>query len=96
MTTLEEATDDLMSSVGGNTGNLAFRSGLSRHLVNPVHLPWDTPVDVIRAAGDVIVLPLANQLGPHTDLGREAQKIHDIDMPVVAVGLGAQAVGTNA
>lgn len=46
----------------------------------------------VRAAGDVLVVPLANQLGAHTDLGDWANWFTDYGLPVIGIGLGAQAL----
>jgi hypothetical protein len=82
----------LLSATGGNTGNLAFQFAISNHLAGPVPtLSWDAPAKQIRDAGDILVLPLANQLGAHTDLSRLAARLDEINLPVVGVGLGAQA-----
>lgn len=81
----------LIAETGGNTGNLAFRFAVSSHVRNHVHLGWGATVEQIRAAGDIVVLPLANQLGAHTDLGRQADKLQAVGLPVVGIGLGAQA-----
>nr|WP_256476194.1 polysaccharide pyruvyl transferase family protein [Siccirubricoccus soli] len=45
----------------------------------------------IRGAGDIIVLPLANQLGRHMKLGGAAERLQAIDLPIIGIGLGAQA-----
>ena len=82
---------ELLAETGGNTGNLAFRFAVVTHLTNHVILPWDSPVKMIRDAGDVVVLPLANQLGAHTNLGEQGEKLLEIGLPVVGIGLGAQA-----
>jgi hypothetical protein len=76
---------------GGNTGNMAFRYGVARSLLDTSFLPMGAPPETIRRAGDVAVLPLANQLGAHTNLGASAQRLRDIDLPVLALGLGGQA-----
>jgi hypothetical protein len=82
----------LFGETGGNTGNLAFQYAVASHLSgNVAMLPWETPAAEVRAAGDVIVLPLANQLGRHTDLGFNAGRLEEFALPVIGVGLGAQA-----
>jgi hypothetical protein len=81
----------LLAGTGGNTGNLAFRYAIASHIVGPVFLNWGTPPREIRAAGDIVVLPLANQLGSHTDLSSQADHLAEVGLPVVALGLGAQA-----
>jgi hypothetical protein len=82
----------LLAATGGNTGNLAFQYAIANHLAGSVRiLSLDAPVHEVRAAGDIVVLPLANQLGNHTDLGDLASRLEEINLPVVGIGLGAQA-----
>lgn len=87
----QKDTDTLFDETGGNTGNLAFRYGLASHTRDPLFSHWGAPVEQVRAAADVLLLPLANQLGPHTDLGNLADRIEAFGLPVVGIGLGAQA-----
>jgi hypothetical protein len=81
----------IFERTGGNTGNLAFRYGVARSLVAPTFLPLGAAPNVIERAGDVIVLPLANQLGKHTKLDSAYGRLSKIDLPVLGLGLGAQA-----
>ena len=39
----------------------------------------------------MVVIACANQLGPHTDLGRTADNLDKAGLPILALGLGAQA-----
>ena len=84
-------TSTLFDETGGNTGNLAFRYGLASHTKGVVFSQWNTPVSEVRAAADILLLPLANQLGAHTDLGSLADRIEAFGLPLVGIGLGAQA-----
>ncbi len=88
-------TRSLFDESGGNTGNLAFRYGLATHTEDVVLAHWDDPVEQVRELGDVLLLPLANQLGPHTDLGHLADRIEAFGLPVVGIGLGAQAASAD-
>src|ERR1700728_3615219 len=81
----------LFDETGGNTGNLAFMYAVAQQVPSARILHWGPPIQEIRAAGDVIVLALANQLGKHTDLGKAAARLQEINLPVVGLGLGAQA-----
>ena len=82
----------LFDESGGNSGNLAFQYAIASHLRgNVTLLPWGASPDQVRSAGDIIVLPLANQLGSHTDLGSAATRLQEINLPVLGIGLGAQA-----
>ena len=85
----------LFDETGGNTGNLAFRYGLASHTKDVLFSHWNAPAADIRAAADILLLPLANQLGAHTDLGHLADRIEAIGLPVVGIGLGAQAVSSD-
>jgi hypothetical protein len=91
----QKDTTTLFDETGGNTGNLAFRYGLASHTKGVVFSHWDAPVEELRAAADVLLLPLANQLGPHTDLGHLADRIEAFGLPVVGIGLGAQAASKD-
>ena len=78
--------------LGGNTGNIAFVNAIDLHLERRGSLvPWATDPKVLRDIADVIVLCCANQLGPHVDLGEHAWVLEKAQLPVLAVGLGAQA-----
>ncbi len=86
----------LLAETGGNTGNLAFMFAVSRHVPQGRTVHWDMPVRDIRAAGDIVVLALANQLGKHTDLDRAAGRLEELGLPVIGLGLGAQAPSMGA
>jgi hypothetical protein len=84
--------DALYKGVGHNNGNLAFVYAIASHISNPIRwLPWHSSVETLRKTADIIVIPCANQLGKHTDLGGLARTLSEAGLPVVAIGLGAQA-----
>jgi hypothetical protein len=85
----------LFDDTGGNAGNLAFMYAVANHVRGARVMHWGAPVQEIRAAGDLIVLALANQLGSHTDLGSAATLLEEFNLPVVGLGLGAQAASTG-
>jgi hypothetical protein len=88
-------TKNLFDESGGNTGNMAFRYALASHVKAVRFSHWHAPVQEVRDAVDLILLPLANQLGKHTDLGAVAQRIQAYGLPVVGIGLGAQATSSE-
>ncbi|NYS42917.1 hypothetical protein F2S88_29275, partial [Pseudomonas syringae pv. actinidiae] len=86
------ATGDLYDLVGHNTGNLAFHYGVNRIIGSvPPSLPWSAEADQINKSGSIAILPCANQLGAHADMGEMAKTFSKVTVPLVAVGLGAQA-----
>ena len=85
---------ELYRLTGGNTGNLAFKSAIRRQLLgwgNPIGLGWKAAPADFGAVGDVCVIPAANQLGEHSDMGSAAERLEALDIPVVAISLGAQS-----
>jgi len=90
-------SEHLLKKSGGNTGNFAYVQALWNHLSPHVEIfPWHSPPERIRETCDVVVIACANQLGPHTDLEHPALTLEKIGLPVLAVGLGAQAPTTDA
>ncbi len=84
--------DTLYKGVGHNNGNLAFVYAISSQIANPKRfLPWHASVETLQKYADIIVIPCANQLGKHTELGTMAAKLEQAGLPIVAIGLGAQA-----
>lgn len=84
--------EDLYKGVGHNNGNLAFVYAIASQIQNPTKfLPWHASVEALQKSADIIVIPCANQIGKHTDLGVMAEKLEAANLPVVAIGLGAQA-----
>ncbi|MFC3459224.1 polysaccharide pyruvyl transferase family protein [Massilia haematophila] len=78
--------------VGDNTGNLAFCYAISRLLGGGLKSKlWHMPSAEISRTGDVGVLTLANQLGPHADLGFLVNNFRKLECRLVGIGLGAQA-----
>lgn len=87
---------ELFDQTGGNSGNLAFMFGVANHAIGARFLPFNAPPEEVRRQGDIILLPLANQLGRHTDLGSAADRLLEFNLPVLGLGLGAQADSQDA
>ncbi len=85
------SADELSQQSGGNTGNLMFCHSVSRMTgAGPRSIPWGASLDELDPSHDLLVLPLANQLGAHVDLGVLAEKMARQKIPMVGLGLGAQ------
>jgi len=84
---------ELYKAFGANSGNLAFVHAIRSHLVGEIDvLGWSARPERF-AEHDIIVVPCANQLGPHVELGELAEHWAKFGKPMVAIGLGAQAPG---
>jgi hypothetical protein len=72
---------------GKNTGNLVYYKGIESVLAcdMPTADWYDLPTDA-----DNLILPAANQLGKHTDLGKIADLWHGENKNTVTIGLGVQ------
>lgn len=102
---LEAAIDDapfltskqFFERTGRNLGNLAFTFATASMLGDDVKgINWGTPVDELRGHGDLLVVSCANQLNPNLEMGKQADFVADADLPVVAIGLGAQSPTLDA
>lgn len=83
--------DELSHQSGGNTGNLMFCHSISRMTAAGVEsIPWGASLDGLDPLSDILVMPLANQLGAHVDLHALADKMAKKKIPMVGLGLGAQ------
>lgn len=84
-------TEALYERVGHNTGNLAFHHAIHHQLaIKSPPVSWGESLEKIGTAGDVAILPCANQIGAHLDYGGLSTKFNQIIQPMVAIGLGAQ------
>jgi hypothetical protein len=84
--------DELFGHVGLNNGNLAFVYAIQQHVQGDLrYYPWTTPAATLRDEVDLLVMPCANQLGQHSDMGALGKTLDAAGVPVLAIGLGAQA-----
>ena len=84
--------DTLMGAAGHNTGNLLFTNAVWQQIQGPkkrIGFQFD-PAD-LNASLQALVIPAANWLGPHVDFSDLAGLIEQLDIPVILIGLGAQA-----
>ena len=85
-------SDHLFRKSGANTGNFAFVHALWSHLSPHVEIfPWEASPEAMRERCDIVVMACANQLGPHSNLEQLAITFERTKLPILAIGLGAQA-----
>lgn len=82
------STADLFLQCGQNTGNLAYVYALEQLTGTKKCKPWHESPDTEDEAA---IIPCANQLGEHCDMGGMAQRVSSAAGHVIAVGLGAQS-----
>jgi hypothetical protein len=86
------STREVLAAVGRNTGNLAFRFAVDRHIASPkIHVPWGSDPGWVREVCDLLVIPSSNQANPAADLSERAAFLEAVDLPCLAVGIGAQS-----
>ncbi|ADO42478.1 polysaccharide pyruvyl transferase family protein [Ketogulonicigenium vulgare] len=89
-----DSFENLYRKIGLNNGNLAFVQAIRSQIDADIQFyPWHVQPDVINANVDVVVIPCANQLGNHSDLGSLVETMSGFNKPIIAIGLGAQADG---
>jgi hypothetical protein len=81
----------LHAALGGNSGNIAYVEGLLASIGPAWVAGWSTPPERVRERADIVLVCCANQLGDHVDLAEWGERLRAIDLPVLLVGIGAQA-----
>jgi len=90
-------TKELYNQVGHNTGNLAFHYAINRLIGSvPRTASWSSSPEFVNSLGGTGIMPCANQLGPHMNMGGMANVFKQFKANFLAIGLGAQGgVGHN-
>lgn len=75
-----------------NTGNLLFNYAAKLLCdLAPAKVSWGTKSSVINKSCDGVLIPMANHLGEHVDLGLAGPRLSDLEVPVVIFGIGVQS-----
>ena len=91
-----KATSEIFNQVGKNIGNQLFRFATYSHISSPKEIvDFNTDPEYLKNNFDILVIPSANQVNPAWDLGSRAKFIEQCQLPVLVIGLGAQASQTN-
>jgi hypothetical protein len=84
-------TEGLLAHAGLNTGNLAFPYAVAEHVRNPrVHVGFDITEAQLDGVS-LLVFCAANHVNAAWDLGALADTLEKTNLPLVVLGLGAQA-----
>ncbi len=87
-----KTTSEIFDQAGKNTGNQLFRFAIYSHISSPKQIvDFNTDPEYIKNNFDILVIPSANQVNPAWDLGSRAKFIEQCQLPVLVIGLGAQA-----
>lgn len=83
--------EQVLRSIGRNTGNLAFQLAVEKHFVAETeHVSWNDDPGRIAEEFDVVVVPEASVIVETKDFGWKADFIEKVDLPVITVGVGFQ------
>lgn len=81
----------LYEAASSNTGNLLFNYALESLIeLAGTDVRWSTPAEKINTEGHDLLIPMANNIGRHTDLMKSGPKLDGVDVHKVVMGLGAQ------
>lgn len=92
--TLNEDGSNLKTVVDGagqNLGNLAIGTYVNKQFSNTDYIGFSANADEVNEKYDMLLIAAANFINPSFDLGRWADFLEKIDIPVVCIGIGAQA-----
>lgn len=86
-----EGYNHLVKCVSTNTGNLLFNFAIENLIkFTEADIRWATPSSIINSEESPLVLPMANNVGPHTDLSVSGPKLSGVTVHKTVMGLGAQ------
>jgi hypothetical protein len=93
------STKELLLKVGQNTGNLFFQYAVYNLIkedkcIIGVDIPWDPKI--VREMCRILVVPSANFLRENFDLTGYVSFLESCDLPILFIGLGAQADSYDA
>lgn len=81
----------VIDSAGQNLGNLAIGYYLFNQFHNIEYVKNSIPPERVNEEYNILLIAAANFINPSSDLTAWANYLEKIDLPVVCVGLGAQA-----
>lgn len=83
--------NELVKCVSSNTGNLLFNFAIENLIdFTKSDIRWSTHSDIINSEDTPLLLPMANNVGPHTDLNVSGPKLEGVTVHKTVMGLGAQ------
>ena len=81
----------LYEAASSNTGNLLFNFALESLIeLAGTDVRWSTPAGKINTDGHDLLIPMANNIGRHTDLKKSGPKLDGVSVHKTVMGLGAQ------
>lgn len=88
-----EGIEEGLRRVGYNTGNMIFQYAMWETIKSPkILINVENPnAFFVKKNANVLVIPAANQINPEFQMSAFADAIEEIDLPCLAIGLGAQA-----
>lgn len=92
------STEKAYAQSGNNVGNHAFWNAVDSHFENErCYLnSWSFDSRYVKNNFDLLVIPASNFIHPDRDMGALAKKIEETKLPLLVIGLGAQAVDAES
>jgi len=83
--------EQMLKRTGQNTGNMLFSASTSSLFDDGVSTNYALAGSNLFKGRDCIVIAAANWLNPNADFGHIAEKLEAANLPIIALGLGAQS-----
>jgi hypothetical protein len=81
----------LVTCVSANSGNLLFNFAIENLIqLTQSDIRWSTPAEAINKENTPLVVPMANNIGPHTDVSISGPKLSGVNVLKTVIVLGAQ------
>lgn len=83
--------DDFQRHNSANSGNLLFNFAINQLvLLDDQKYLWSTKSEDINAAKKNLLIPMANNIGPHMDIMKQGPRLEGVDVNAVVIGIGTQ------
>ncbi|MCS6897301.1 MAG: polysaccharide pyruvyl transferase family protein [Nitrospira sp.] len=88
--------DRLYLAVGRNTGNLMFTEAIFRLIEADFHnVGFSFEPDWVNVHCDCLVIPAANWLNEYSEWDWFTERLHQLKIPAIVIGLGLQAASSD-
>lgn len=90
-----KSTSEVSKLLGHNSGNILFVRAIYEHTDPCCIADWDEELSRTDLQSKTCIIPSANFLGPHADMGFMNSKIKNFEGLILSIGLGSQSDDSN-